>query len=98
MPAKHETCYAPTQQKLHETLWNPYDFDLLEFVGKNAAARRARGRFLLFSNPDDILSDALVKSLARRDLDSRVMYATFRGVIDGYVPTERDVSAETMLR
>jgi len=32
--------YLPVEQ-----LYNPYDFDLMEFVGKNVAARRARGRY-----------------------------------------------------
>ena len=41
-------------EEVHDTIHNPYDFDCLEFVGKNVAARRARGKYLLFANPDDV--------------------------------------------
>jgi hypothetical protein len=32
-------------EEVHDSLYNPYDFDLMEFVAKNIAARRARGSF-----------------------------------------------------
>lgn len=41
-------------EEVHDAIHNPYDFDLLEFMGKNVAARRARGKYLLFANPDDV--------------------------------------------
>jgi hypothetical protein len=44
------------------------------------------------------MSDELVETLARIQLDSRVMYNTFRGEVEGLVPTEFDVTAADMLR
>ena len=85
-------------QELHNNVWNPEKLDLLEYVGKNAGARRARGRFLLMMNQDDIISEEMIKTLAGRQLDSRVMYVTFRGDVEGTVPTDMDVTAEDMLR
>ena len=38
---------------MHRRLYNPLALDLLEYVGKNVGARRARGRFVLFINPGD---------------------------------------------
>ena len=80
-------------EDIHDSLYNPFDFDLMEFIGKNAAARRARGRFLLFTNPDDCLSDAMAARLARRELRSDVVYTTFRGALVGHVPVGRAASA-----
>jgi hypothetical protein len=40
-------CLMPryVSEEVHDSLYNPYDFDLMEFVAKNIAARRARGSF-----------------------------------------------------
>ena len=69
-------------------------------TGKNVAARRARGRYLLFANPDDVWSDALVRRLADRELGLRddVVYATFRGGVRDHVPVAEGASASSFLR
>jgi hypothetical protein len=87
-------------EEVHDLLYNPYYFDLMEFVGKNVAARRARGRFLLFANPDDVWSDALVRRLADQHLGLRddVVYATFRGTVNDHVPVARGASARSFAR
>jgi hypothetical protein len=72
--------------EVHSTFWNPYDFDLLEFIGKNVAGRRARGRFLLFTNPDDVPSEGLVKVFSRQLLNDNTFYGGFRGVVVHHVP------------
>jgi hypothetical protein len=59
-------------EEVHDSLYNPYGFDLMEFIGKNVAARRARGKFLLFANPDDVWSDALVRRLADGTVEPEV--------------------------
>ena len=64
---------------MHDSLYNPYGFDLMEFIGKNVAARRARGRFLLFANPDDVWPPALFRRLADDDLG----YADLRHASQG---------------
>ena len=85
-------------EEMHNSLYNPYDFDLMEFIGKNIAARRARGRFLLFTNPDDCMSDAMVAMLARRRLREDVVYSTFRGAVRVPVPVGRGASGASMRR
>ena len=85
-------------EEMHNSLYNPYDFDLMEFIGKNVAARRARGKFLLFTNPDDCLSDAMVAMLARRRLRDDVVYSTFRGAVLQPVPLGRGASGLSMRR
>jgi hypothetical protein len=81
----------------HETVYNPHGLDLLEFVGKNAAARRARGRFLLFTNPDDCWSEALAQLLADRRLRTDVFYTSIRGQVVSAVPAGEKSSAASML-
>jgi hypothetical protein len=87
-------------EEVHDTIHNPYDFDLLEFVGKNVAARRARGKYLLFANPDDVWTDALVRRLADCQLGLRedVVYATFRGSVREHVPVAAGASAASVQR
>ncbi|EKX48248.1 hypothetical protein GUITHDRAFT_136770 [Guillardia theta CCMP2712] len=77
-------------EEVHDSLYNPYDFDLMEFIGKNVAARRARGKFLLFANPDDVWSHAIVNQIARKKLREDVFYGTFRGFVMHHVPDEND--------
>lgn len=73
-------------------------FDLLEFIGKNAAARRSRGRFLLFTNPDDIFSPQIIRSIAMRNLKENIMYATQRESVGSHIPVGRNASTDSMLR
>ena len=50
-------------EAVHEGEYNPYGYDHFEFHAKNTGARRARGRFLVFTNPDDVWPEALVELL-----------------------------------
>jgi GT2 family glycosyltransferase len=89
--------------EMHAGFYNPPGLDLLEYAAKNAAARRARGRFVLFTNPDDCLAEPLAAFLARRRLRRDAFYSTvrveappsFRGA---YAPASRLPSAEAMAR
>jgi hypothetical protein len=90
-------------EELHASFYNPHGFDLLEYVGKNIAARRARGRFVLFTNPDDCLSDPMAAFLARKRLRSDAFYTTIRSetptyLLGAYMPPSRLPSAEAMSR
>ena len=70
----------------HAEVYNPYGYDHLEHHGKNAGARRARGRFLAFTNPDDLWPEALVERLARRDLREDAVYSADRGDVAADAP------------
>jgi hypothetical protein len=90
-------------EELHGSFYNPHGFDLLEYVGKNIAARRARGRFVLFTNPDDCLSDPMAAFLARKRLRSDAFYTAIRSEtptfrLGAYMPPSRLPSAEAMAR
>lgn len=51
---------------------------VLEFWGKNVGIRRARGEFVLISNPDILFTQTLIDMLAQRNLDTNVVYRTDR--------------------
>jgi len=85
-------------EEVHEQLWNPIGFDLLEFVGKNAAARRARGQFLLFTNPDDVISPQIIATIGDRHLHEHVMYSTFRDAVGAWIPVGKHATAKSILR
>jgi hypothetical protein len=90
-------------EEMHNSFYNPHGFDLLEYVGKNIAARRARGRFVLFTNPDDCLSDPMAAFLARKRLRSDAFYTALRSETPtffqgAYLPPSHLPSAEAMAR
>lgn len=64
--------------ELHAKVDNPKGYPLMEYLGKNAAIRRAAGRFVLASNPDNIFSEPLMRHLARQDLDDQRSYRVVR--------------------
>ena len=51
---------------------------LFQMIGKNVGIRRARGEFILASNIDILLDDALFAALASRRLDPKRMYRADR--------------------
>ena len=62
----------------------------LEYMAKNVGARRARGQFVLLTNGDVLLSDAVLALLAQKLLREDVMYRMARvespGVMDPLAP------------
>lgn len=51
-------------QAVHDALPNPHRLPYFEFQPKNVAIRRARGEYVLSTNPDDLWSDELAAYLA----------------------------------
>ena len=52
---------------------------VLEILAKNVGVRRARGKFVLTTNPDDVLSASLVASFAKMNLLAVNFYRAARG-------------------
>ena len=61
---------------VHNTLDAP--IPVLEFHGKNTGIRRARGEYVLTTNPDILLSNELINEFARRWLRKDHFYRTDR--------------------
>lgn len=62
--------------ELHDRLGASHP--VLEFHGKNVGIRRARGEYVLVTNPDILFSQALVDELARKKLRLDRVYRTDR--------------------
>lgn len=63
---------------VHVERWPDEPNRLWEYIGKNVAARAARGQFLLFTNPDDIYDSRLIGLLARQSLNPAAVYRVKR--------------------
>lgn len=62
--------------EVHDTIGHPKP--VLEYYGKNVGIRRARGKFVLTTNPDIIFTDELIAELAKQNLDPAHVYRTDR--------------------
>lgn len=76
-PTQHLPIRVVTVPKeLHDTL--DAHSPVLEFHGKNVGIRRARGEFVLVTNPDILFSQQLIDELARKKLRVDTFYRTDR--------------------
>ena len=57
--------------ELHRRFRHSENLPLFQMIAKNVGIRRARGRFVLATNIDILLSDELVRALARGELAAR---------------------------
>ena len=59
---------------------------LPEFVGKNVGVCRARGNYILVTNPDILFSEELVTFLSSKSLSLKCLYRTIRCDVRGSIP------------
>lgn len=62
----------------HQRMPNPYGFRYFEWYPKNIGIRRAEGRFVLSTNPDDIFSPEMFEYFAMSQLRDGVFYRANR--------------------
>lgn len=65
-------------KEVHDSLPNPHGEKFFEYIAKNVGIKRATGKFVLSSNPDNIYSDELIARLAKHDLDEDCFYRVNR--------------------
>jgi hypothetical protein len=70
----------------HGAIRNSDVIPLFQMSAKNVGLRRARGEFILATNPDILFSDGLVSFMASGKLDSAVMYRIDRHDVPAEVP------------
>ncbi len=58
----------------HRAIRNSDVIPLFQMIAKNVGIRRAKGEFIVATNPDLLFSDALISFLASRQLKHQVMY------------------------
>lgn len=81
-------------EEIHRQLPNSERMPLFEFIGKNVGVRRARGEFILATNPDILFSEELIQFLASAKLSSRCFYRSTRYDVQGPVPLDQPVEEQ----
>jgi hypothetical protein len=79
---------------IHRRFPNADRIPIFEYLAKNVGLRRARGQFLLATNPDLFYSAALVTFLARRSLAEGRFYRVDRSDLDAMIPSGASVDAQ----
>lgn len=79
---------------IHALCANAGRIALFEWLGKNVGIRRARGRYILATNPDLLFSNELVAFLASQSLDPASYYRIDRLDVWQSVPAHLDVDAQ----
>jgi hypothetical protein len=70
----------------HQPLRNSDTIPLFQMLAKNVGIRRARGEFVVATNPDILFSDALISFLAAGDLGADTLYRLDRHDVASDVP------------
>lgn len=83
-------------EQLHRTHRYSDRLPLFQMIAKNVGIRRARGRFVLATNIDIVLSDGLMRFLAARRLRPDRFYRVDRYDVDGV--TDADAPIEEQLQ
>ncbi len=79
----------------HKSFAHGDKMGLYQMIAKNVGARRAKGKFLLFTNVDILFNDALVQNLAAENLAPKVLYRIDRTDVRNEIPL--GVGIEAML-
>ncbi len=89
---------------VHQSIYNPNNISFLEHIAKNVGIRAARGKYIVVTNPDILLSEELYAWLAEERLEHDTFYRIDRhdlgpdfqpplsarsGGVDGYAALER---------
>lgn len=86
--------FIEVPSKAHQTIRNADAIPLFQMIAKNVGIRRARGEFIVATNPDVLFSDALVSFLASGELRSDVMYRLDRHDVAADVPEDASVAEQ----
>ena len=72
--------------EVHRAIRNADVIPLFQMIGKNVGIRRARGEFVLATNPDLLFSDSVIAFMASDKLLPDVMYRIDRHDVPAEVP------------
>jgi hypothetical protein len=78
----------------HRPLRNSDTIPLFQMLAKNVGIRRARGEFVVATNPDILFSDALVSFLATGNLRGDTLYRIDRHDVAADVPESADIAEQ----
>jgi hypothetical protein len=86
-----EIRFVEVPREVHERFPHANAIVLHQMIAKNVGIRRARGRFVLVTNLDIILSPALMQFLAERRLEPGTIYRLDRHDIASNLPKDGEV-------
>jgi hypothetical protein len=81
--------------EIHRRFPNADRIPIFEYLAKNVGLRRARGDYLLATNPDLFYSVELVKALARATLAPQRFYRVDRSDLRAAIPRDWSVKAQS---
>ena len=96
-PEKTDPCQVriiEVPPELHQRFRHSEHLPLFQMIAKNVGIRRARGRFIVATNIDILLSDELMRALARGQLRRGRMYRIDRHDVMTDVPVFADVTEQ----
>ncbi|MFC1801920.1 hypothetical protein ACFLY7_00560 [Patescibacteria group bacterium] len=70
--------FITVPNEFHKKLPRSSEVTVCEFIGKNIGIKRAKGEFILATNPDTIFSDELFKLITKKQLDNKNFYRVDR--------------------
>jgi hypothetical protein len=81
-----EVRFVGVPAEVHRQFKNAKDIVLHQMIAKNVGIRRARGEFVLATNPGIVLSSELMRLLAERRLEQRTIYRIDRHDVSSDIP------------
>jgi len=84
--------FIEVPKKIHDEVKTSDKMPLLEFLGKNAGMRRSKGEFVVFTNPDIIFSEDMIKLFSLRRLKKKIFYRANRCDLSIDIPDEIQTS------
>ena len=89
-PQRHDlgaVRFIEVPDDLHGRFENADRMPVFEYIAKNVGIRRARGEFVLATNPDILFSEELMSFLAGRRLSAGAFYRVNRYDVAGGIPS-----------
>lgn len=87
--------FIEVPNEVHKNFPNSDKIPLFEYIAKNVGIRRAKGEYVLATNPDLIFSQELIKFLATKELSTGCFYRLDRYDVEKEIPL--DISIEEQL-
>lgn len=95
--ARGRVRFIEVSENIHRTLPNAEKMPIFEYLAKNTGIRRAKGEFVIATNPDLLYGDNLIRFLAKRKLSENSFYRTDRYDFNGPLSGERDIEEKIRL-
>jgi hypothetical protein len=70
--------FLEVSKEIHDKTKTSDKMPLLEFPGKNAGIRRAKGEFVVITNPDIIFSEDMIRFFSKKQLNKNIFYRADR--------------------